>query len=421
MRPRSLFTPFAATSLAIAAPLACAAAWAQIEGGRGVAPIDSAGSYEVAGIGVDVSAATAEAARLGGWRIAQRKAWVQLSNRLGGGGALVSDGTLDQIVSGIVVENEQIGPNRYIARLGVLFDRNRAASLLGIAAYAGRSRPMLVVPLQVSGGTETVFEQRTDWQEAWARFRTGNSAIDYVRPSGNGADSLLLNAGQVARPGRGWWRTIIDQYGAADILIPVVRLYRSYPGGPVIGVFQARHGPDNELIGSFTLRVGTAAGLPQLLDAGVKRLDDLYQAASRDGRLGVDPTLSPPPAPPPAVEDDATDDSAGDTLAEIVGDTGSPTGGIAVTVQFDTPSASAVANTEALLRGIPGVRSAATTSLALGGVSLMRVSFDGDPDALKAALEVRGFQVLGSGQTLRIRRAPQLVPPSVAADPPPAG
>lgn len=417
MRMPSLFPSLAGATLLLAA-----GAYAQIEGGRGVTPVDSSGDFEVGGVSVDVAAKTAEGARLGGWRLAQRKAWVQLSKRLGGDGALVSDGTLDQLVSGIVVENEQIGPTRYVARLGVLFNRGRAAGLLGISAYADRSRPMLLVPLQVSGGVETVFEQRNDWQEAWARFRTGNSAIDYVRPSGTGADSLLLNAGQIARPGRGWWRQVIDQYGASDILIPVVRLYRSYPGGPIIGVFQARHGPDNQLIGSFTLRVGSAAGLPRLLDAGVTRMDGLFQQALRGGALGLDPTLSPPPAPEPVVDPNDSDDAAdGETLAEIVGDTAAADAGIPLTIQFDTPGASAVANTEGLVRGIAGVRSASTTSLALGGLSLMRVVYDGDPEALRRALEVRGFQVTGSGQTLRIRRAPQLLPSNLPADPNPAG
>ena len=407
-------------SLAGAALLLAAGAYAQIEGGRGVAPVDSSGDFEVGGVAVDVAAKSAEAARLGGWRLAQRKAWVQLSKRFGGDGGLVSDGTLDQLVSGIVVENEQIGPTRYIARLGVLFNRSRAASVLGISAYSDRSRPMLLVPLQVSGGVETVFEQRTDWQEAWARFRTGNSTIDYVRPSGNGADSLLLNAGQIARPGRGWWRTVIDQYGAADILIPVVRLYRSYPGGPIIGVFQARHGPDNELLGSFTLRVGSAAGLPRLLDTGVGRLDELFQQALRGGALGADPTLSPPPQPAAIVDPTADDGNGEDATTEIVGDAAA-NAGIAVTIQFDTPSASAVANTEGLLRSIAGVRSASTTSLALGGLSLMRVTYDGDPETLRTALEARGLQVTGSGQTLRIRRAPQLLPPNLPSDTNPTG
>ncbi len=414
MRSRSLFMP-----VAIAALLLGATAIAQIEGGKGVAPIDSSGSYEVSGVAVDVAGKTADAARYGGWRVAQRKAWVQLSNRLGAGGGLVSDGTLDQMVSGIVVENEQIGPNRYIAKLGVLFDRARASSLLGVSAYADRSPPMLVVPIEVSAGVETAFERRNEWQEAWARYRTGNSAIDYVRPSGTGADSLLLNAGQIERPGRGWWRTILDQYGADDVVIPLVRLYRSYPGGPVIGVFQARHGPDNRILGSFTLRVGTTAGLPQLLDAGVKRIDDIYQQALRSGTLNPDSSLLPPPAPTPVATDEAA--TADDTLADIVGDTGPAGQGIPITIQFDTPTASAVANTESALRAIPGVRSATTTSLALGGVSLLRVTFDGDPESLRAALEVRGYQVLGSGQTIRIRRAPRLVPPDLPPDAAPTG
>ncbi|MEG3164119.1 heavy-metal-associated domain-containing protein [Sphingomonas sp. PB2P19] len=392
---------------------------AQIEGGsRGTAAVDSGGAYEVSGVTVDVAGKTAEAARLGGWRLAQRKAWVQLSKRLGGGGGLVSDGTLDSIVSGIVVENEQIGPDRYIAKLGVLFDRGRAGSILGISAYSDRSPPMLVIPVEWSGGVGRAFEQPTAWQQAWARFRTGNSSLDYVRPAGSGPDALLLNIGQIQRPGRGWWRTIIDQYGANDVLIPVVTLYRQWPGGPIIGVFEARHGPDNETVGRFTLRVGNADGLPQLLDAGVKRMDDIYQRALRSGYLRPDPTLSPPPAPEPVVTDEVPDDGT----IEDGGDAAAATGaGIPIIVQFDTPQASVVSATESALRGIAGVRSAATTSLALGGVSLMRVTYDGDPEALKAALEARGYQVFGAGQTLRIRRVSQLLPPDLPTDSATAG
>ncbi|WP_374944032.1 heavy-metal-associated domain-containing protein [Sphingomonas sp.] len=411
MRIKTL-SAFAAAALA----LATGGLVAQIDGGaRGLAAVDSSGAYEVAGIGVDVAAKTAEAARLGGWRLAQRRAWTQLSQRLGGGGAPVSDGTLDQIVSGIVVEREHIGPTRYIAKLGVLFDRGRASALLGISTYASRSPAMLVIPVQMSGGVAQVFEQRTEWQAAWARFRTGNSTLDYVRPSGSGADALLLNAGQATRPGRGWWRTIIDQYGASDILVPTVRLYRQWPGGPVIGVFTARHGPDGRTIGSFTLRVGTAAGLPQLLDAGVARIDALYQRGLRAGLLDPDPTLSPPPAPEAAKPtDDATTGDVDAILADLASNAAGQ--GIPVTVQFDTPAASTVSATESAMRGVPGVRSAQTTSLALGGVSIMRVVFDGDPAQFRAALEARGFQVFGSGQTVRIRRAAQLLPPDLPAD-----
>ena len=407
MRSRVPVAVLASTALAVAA-------WAQIEGSdRGVVPVASTSSYEVSGVTVDVAAKTADEARYGGWKIAQRKAWTQLSKRLGGGGAAVGDGTLDQLVSGIVVEHEQIGPTRYIARLGVLFNRSRTAALLGIVDQAARSAPMLVIPVEHSGGVAGVFERRTEWQAAWARYRTGNSAIDYVRVAGTGPDSLLLNYGQTQRRGRTWWRTLIDQYGASDVLVPSVRLSRQWPGGPVVGVFQARHGPDNELIGGFSLRVNSSDGIPQLLDAGVKRLDELYSRALSTGLLSRDPALSPPPQP--VVE--TPEDEVGDLIEDLgLTNESAPVGqGIAVTLQYDSPTASSVANTESALRAITGVRSANTTSLALGGVSLMRVAFDGDPAALRSALEARGYQVIGSGTTLRIRR-PQLAPPDVPVD-----
>jgi hypothetical protein len=405
MRLKPLFLVPAAVALVLGAGVGVA----QIEGGgRGVAPIDSSSDYEVSGVLVDVAAKNADAARLGGWRIAQRKAWTQLSRRLGAGRGLVPDSTLDSIVSGIVVENEQIGPTRYVAKLGVLFDRNRASAVLGISDYVMRSPPMVVIPIVWSGGVATGFEQRTLWQEAWARYRTGGSAIDYIRPTGSGPDPLLLNFGQTQRPGRGWWRMILDQYGGTDVLMPTVKLYRQWPGGPVVAVFQARQGPDHRLLAQFALRVSSAAGIPALLDAGVKRLDETYQAALRSGELRSDPGLSYVPPSEVPVEDD----KAGETL--VTDAPVEPT--IGISVQFDTPGVGAVNATEAAMRGIPGVSAASTSSLALGGVSVMAIGYAGTPDAFKAALEARGWQVLGSGTTIRIRRAPRLLPPDLTPD-----
>ncbi len=376
-------------------------------------PFDNGASFEVSGVSVDVNGKSADAARLGGWRLAQRKAWVQLSRRFGRGGGLVSDSTLDAVVSGIVVENEQIGPERYVAKLGVLFNRARAGSLLGISAYADRSPPLMIIPVEWSGGAGRAFGQSTEWQQAWARFRTGNSVIDYVRPSGTGPDALLLNIGQIERRSRSWWRTILDQYGAEDILIPTVRLFRQWPGGPVIGVFEARFGPDNTLIERFTLRVGSTDNLPQLLDVAVGRLDGIYQRALRRGILNPDPTLQPPPEPTPVVED--VDPS--ETLDAIITGLPADVTEAQITVQFDTPGASSVSATEAAVRSITGVTSALTSSLALGGISLMRVTYAGDVASLRAALEARGYRVTGTGQTLRIRRIPPVATPSITPDP----
>lgn len=385
---------------------------AQIEGGdRGVAAVDSSRDFEVANVSVDTTGRTADEARQAGWREAQRKAWAQLSQRLGAGVGALPDGTLDSIVSAIVVGSEQIGPNRYVAKLGVLFDRDRASSILGVAGYATHSPPFVVIPVIWSGGTGTVFEQRTQWQEAWARFRTSSSEIDYIRPPGNGPDPLLLNAGQAERPGRGWWRSVLDLYGGSDVLVPVVRLARTWPGGPVVAHFEARQGPDNRVLSQFSLKVSRAAGIPALLDEGVRRMDAIYQDALRGGYLRADPGLNwvaPTPTPTETTVIDPTLALGEDPLATA------PV--TAVTIQFDTPEAGAVTAAESSVRTVPGVRSAITSSLALGGLSLMSVGYAGDPALLRVGLEARGWQVFGNGVTLRIRRAPNLLPQELSPE-----
>lgn len=266
---------------------------AQIEGPkRGIAPIASAGDFEVTGVSVNVVGDNAFEARKKGWEQAQRIAWAALwrktHNEVGAG---LSDSTLDGITAAIVVEQEQIGPRRYVAKLGVLFDRARAGQLLGVSGVARRSAPLMLLPVTYSAGAPTVFEQRTSWQRSWAKFRTADSTIDYVRPSGAGGESLLLNAGQPERRSRIWWRTILDQFGAADVIIPIARIERQWPGGPVIGRFSARYGPDNKFLGAFTLRTTSSAGIPAMMDQAVMRMDQLFQSALASGRLRADASL----------------------------------------------------------------------------------------------------------------------------------
>ena len=54
--------------------------------------------------------------------------------------------------------------------------------------------------------------------------------------------------------------------------------------------------------------------------------------------------------------------------------------------------------------GVAGVQAASTSSIAIGGTSVMRVTMKGDISVLAAALRSRGWQVSGGGTTLSIRR-----------------
>jgi len=374
---------------------------AQIEGSdRGVPPIDSSANYEVGNVAVDVSGKTAEQARTFGWRLAQRRAWKMLwakvNNQPEGNAPNLSDGALDAMVAGIEVEDEQIGAHRYIAHLGVLFDRSRSAQALGQAQAGIRSVPMLVIPVMWSGGVPQSFEHRTEWQKAWARFRSGGSPIDYVRPVGNGLDPLILNAAQAGRPGRGLWRKLLDQYGASDIVVPIVQIIRQYPGGPVVAHFAALHGPDGEVIARFDLTAADSQQLPRMLDQGVKRIDEAYAAALRDGQLRTDASLELEPPPPPELPEEAAVES--DSAIAL------PGAASTFLVQVDTPDDPALVQVQASLRAIPGVKTVATDSVALGGISILRVGYDGDAQVFRTALASAGYNVQDTGGGLRLTR-----------------
>lgn len=383
---------------------------AQIEAGdRGIAPVNSSSDLMVSGVRVDVTGDSADAARSKGWQEAQRLGWEALFKQVNGGASApgLPDSTLNGIVTAIVIEREQIGPGRYIATLGIQFDRARAGQILGISGRIFRSPPYLVLPVVYEGGVPQGFERRSEWQRAWAEFRTADSSVDYVRTSGLGADTLLLNSGQMRRRNRAWWREILEQYGASDVLVPTVRIERMWPGGPIVGYFSARYGPDNELLGSFTLTTRNPTGLRNLMVEGVRRMDAIYTGALADGRLRTDPSLIiEAPVAAEEIEKPAEEAAPATDTPGTSTDAATPATAAAVTysVQVDTPDSVAVLAVESSLRSLPGVEGASTSSVAIGGVSVVRVRYRGDAAAMRSVLAAAGWRVAENGGTFRITR-----------------
>lgn len=420
LRP-GLFRPTLLTGLMALAVFAVAiiagrALWAQVEGNRGIAAVVSSSDIDVGGIEVDVRGDNAEHAQKKGWAEAQRLAWNKL------GGPAISDSQLDSMVSAVVIERERIGPRRYIATLGVIFDRARAGRMLGSAGRAARSAPMLLVPVTVEGGTARVYEMVNPWQRAWAEYQAGGSRIDYVRPSGANGDSLLITYGQTSRRSRTWWRNILDQFDAADVLVPIAHLERQWPGGPVKATFTARYGPDNTYLGSFAMTADDDAQLPRMFAQAVQKMDALFVQALADGKLRPDPTLNlGAPTLDPALQrlveigraaeasQKAQQEAAAAGAAEEAATpapAATPAASVVTSyvVQFASPDGGSVDATLAAVRATAGVRGAATSSLAIGGTSVMRVSYGGSLEQLAGALRGRGFTVTQGSNALAISR-----------------
>jgi hypothetical protein len=407
---RAVLIGVAALAAIALALLGGKALWAQIAGDRGIAAVAASGDIQVGGIEVDVTAKTPEEAREQGWREAMKLAWKKI------GGPAIPDGQLYSLVSSVVIESEELGPHRYIGRLGIVFDRARAGGLLGRGEAIAHSAPMLLVPVTFSAGAQTVYEIRNPWQRAWAEYQPGASRIDYVRPTGAGSDSLLVTYGQTTRRSRTWWRNVLDQFGASDVLIAIADLKYQYPGGPVQGTFTARYGPDDTFLESFTLTAPNQASLPKMLDQAVLQMNTVYERALADGKLKPDPTLNlGAPQIDPAIQRLIELGRAADAQARAAAQTSrtpapTPTDSATpavinnFTVQFPSPDASTFESTVASVRAAIGVRGAAVTSTAIGGTSLMTVSFAGDAAGLTAALRTRGYTVRQSGATFSISR-----------------
>jgi hypothetical protein len=257
---------------------------------------------------------------------------------------------------------------------------------------------MLLIPVTVNAGTETSVELRNAWQRAWAQFRTAQTPINYVRVSGMGTDPLLVNAGQVTRPGRGWWRALLDMYGAQDILIAEVQLQRAYPGGPALARFIARHGPDNEIVGGFTLTAPNSEAIPAMMAKGAQRIDAIFAQALADGRLSRDPSLNTPP--PPAQE--APTQMPPPKPANLVN---------AFQIQVTGKDVIIYNFAMAHLRTLPGVESATPQQINPAGTSYVLVAYRGSIAQLADALRARGWVAEFSGTVVRVRSASDKPPP----------
>ena len=371
---------------------------------------DSAGAYAVGGIAVDTSGKTTNDARMQAYRIAQHKAWPLLWARLSGqppvNAPKLSDGAIDAMVAGIEIQGEQFSTTRYIAKLGVVFDRARASSYFTTGVGSVHSPPMLLLPVQIDGGVRLIYQAKTPWLAAWQRYRDAVTPIDYVQAQGTPGDNILLTGYQARRDDRPLWRNILNRFKAVDVLIAEVKLDHDYPGGPVSATFIARHGPDATELGRFGLRTSAADGLAAMLDEGVRKIDAIYGDALRNGQLRSEADLTTELNPVGSIGTDfgVTTESGGAV----------PSGG--VDAEVITPDAASWNAIETLLRGTPTVTGVSLTSLSLGGTSRISIRHSDSFDMLAYQLDQRGLRLAPSTGGLLLRKK-QPSDPAVAAPP----
>jgi hypothetical protein len=169
---------------------------------------------------------------------------------------------------------------------------------------------------------------------------------------------------------------------------------RLYPGGPAQARFIGRHGPDGEVIGSFTLQAANSAQVPQMMALGVHRMDRLFSDAFEAGFLQRDSTLDQPPPPPLPVEEEEVKEARPETKAAPAP--------VVYSVQVVAPNPQTYNSALAHLRTVPGVARVDQLNIAIGDVSNFNVIYRGDVGTLRSVLAGRGWTVEATANGLRM-------------------
>lgn len=257
-RPKA---PSPAVALGLAVFLALslpAPASAQVPAGDQGAATAAQGSfqdvYTVSDVDVDVTAVSAAAARDEAITEAQRKAFLQLFQRLTPEGTpvpQVTDAQVAPLVQDFEVQRERSSSVRYLATFTVRFRPDAVRSMLeggGVAFAEARSAPVLVLPVYRAGSAAPVlWEDRTPWRAAWENASSGAGLVPVVVPYGELADIADVSAEEALRGDSDGFASIAERYGAADVLVAElsvpadgpdpasasrVTVVRYAPGGP---------------------------------------------------------------------------------------------------------------------------------------------------------------------------------------------
>jgi hypothetical protein len=159
-----------------------------------------------------------------------------------------------------------------------------------------------------------------------------------------------------------------------------------------------------------------------MLNRAVQRFDQLFTRALDDGLLRPDPTLTlgnvelaPEVRALIEAARRAQEAQAALTGATPPGETpattptATPTPDVpqalgTFTVQVNTPNAGSIDSALGSVRGAAGVRGVATSSVAIGGTSVFRVTYLGDINGLANALRAAGWRVTVGSNALAITR-----------------
>ena len=212
--------------------------------------------FVVEGVGVDVTAEDANAAREIALASGMEEALGRLLRRITPREhherlpRPVPD-DVSALVAGLEVQDERTSTTRYLARLTVRFSRAGVRALLrrnGIPFTEAVSAPRLVLPLYRVAGAQILWDEPNPWREAWRTAQEGRESVTpLVLPQGDLADVALIGAAQAARRDEARLDAIAGRYGVRDSLVAEAALrFEIGSRTPAVEAMVTSHGPGGE-------------------------------------------------------------------------------------------------------------------------------------------------------------------------------
>lgn len=246
--------------LAVAGPLAPPPAWAQTQ----------SSVFSVSAVPVDVTSASAAAAREQARADGERRAFSMLLQRLVQKDdwarlPKVSDADLTEFLQDFEVDDEHTSPVRYLAKLTFRFRPEPVRRVLrdaGIPFTETRSKPLIVVPVWHVNSQSVLWDdansQPNPWRAAWNKAPLDDGLVPMKLPLGELADIQAIDADHAVSGDKAALLTIAHRYDDGDVLVTQATLSGA-GNGRILDLTATRFGAgyqDQTWVGSLKADAG---------------------------------------------------------------------------------------------------------------------------------------------------------------------
>lgn len=242
--------------------------------------------FVVRDVGVDETAASARAAReqalVNGQISATRQILARLTRQESR--SLLPPINIEvarTLVKSLQIENEKTSNVRYLADLVVAFEPEAVRNYLraaGVPFSEVRSRPVLVIPVLVTGGAYVLWEEPNPWRDAWRNQPASTGLVPVVSPIGDLSDLTGLSAEQAVDSDVRALGDAVARYRAGSAMVSIATITGTAPGAQTIEVIATRTGRFEEAPLLLTLQSASEEAqnvfLERAASAVIGALDD---------------------------------------------------------------------------------------------------------------------------------------------------